>query len=156
MVRELTAGEIRSAFIAKARKAYREGLSASRFIEQMRGEGLTYRRTEMLSDWRTVNELEKKAGALRFVRRDYYPTEKSIAQVEWQLSREYMYKVQVHVRTRPDEPIETKFINIMSDKPITPRQVEEETYLMFERLEAYQPQELVQVTPYEAVQRVML
>lgn len=156
MARALTTGEKRSAFIAKARSAFRKGLSASTFIEQMRTEGLTYRRTEMLSDWRSVNELEKKAGALLFVRRDYYPTEKSIAQVEWQLSKEYMYKVRVHVRTRPEEPITERFINIMTDKPITPRQVEEEAYLMFERLEAYQPQELVQVTPYQAVQRVLL
>lgn len=155
MARQLTSGEKRSTFIAKARSAFRKGLSASRFLTQMKSEGLGYRRTDMLSDWRAINELEKKAGSLRYVRRDYYPSEKSIAHVPWKMSREYMYKVRIQTRIAPGEPIEERFVNIMTDKPLTPRQLERETYLMFERLEEYQPEELVQATPYQAVRRVM-
>ncbi len=51
---------IRAEVIAKMRGALREGLSASRFITSMRESGLGYRRTEMLEDVRSVNQLKAK------------------------------------------------------------------------------------------------
>ncbi|MCJ7828825.1 MAG: hypothetical protein MUP81_03675 [Dehalococcoidia bacterium] len=116
----------RAIVIGKMRAAFRAGESASTFISDMQDLGLGYRRADMFSDWRTVNEIEKKEGVLRFIRKDYYPAETSIAAVEWALSKEYMYKVQVQVRTTPKEPIETRFVNLMSDIPMTPEMIEDE------------------------------
>lgn len=107
-------------------QAQKIGVSASAFISKMQDTGLGYRRADMFSDWRTVGDIEKKEGVLRFVRKDYYPTETSIAAVEWSMSYEYMYKIQVQVRTAPKEPIETRFVNIMSNIPMTPAMVEAE------------------------------
>lgn len=151
---ELTRGQKRSEVIVRARKAFREGISATRFMIDMRARGLSYRRTDMLSDWRTVNELERKADAFKYVRKEYYPTERTMAQVAWKLSHEFMYVVQVRSRITPDAPITDRNINIQSDKPLTRGQVELEAW---EEIRKKYPAEIGQVekvTPWTAMQRI--
>lgn len=109
----------------------------------------------MLADWRSVNELEKKEGVLRYVRKDYYPAKTSIAQVEWQLSREFMYKVKTESRLKPGEPITERFVNIMSDKPMTPAQLEQQVQDSWAEWERYAAEELVGLQVWSAVQKVM-
>jgi len=137
------------------RGAFRRGQSAGSFIRDMREKGLTYRRTDMLSDWRSVNELEKKEGALRFVRKDYYPAKASMAQVEWALSQEYMYKVKVESRLRPELPITERFVNIMSDVPLTPLMVEQATIEKWAEYEDYTAEAIEKIVPFSAVHKVM-
>lgn len=115
----------RSTVLLRMKSAIREGLSASRFIREMRSEGLGYRRQTMLADWRSATGVTKKEGSARYVRRDYRPTAAVVADVSWDLSREYMNKVNVQYRTRPGEPIVSRFVNVMSDRPLTPRELEQ-------------------------------
>lgn len=122
-------GIVRAEIIALMRKAFRQGVSASRFITDRRAAGLpTYRRTDMLADWRSVNELEVKEGLARFIRKDRYPTERTMAAVTWETSKEFMYKVKSQSRLYPDAPITERFVNIMSDVPMTPAMVEQEAW----------------------------
>lgn len=146
---------LRATVIAKMRGAFRTGVSASRFLADMKAAGLSYRRTDMLADWRSVNEVEKKEGSLRFVRKDYFPAKAAMAQVEWSLSKEYMYKVKTESRLRPDEPLATRFVNIMSDTPLTPRQLEAQVEERWGEWEKYAVEELVGLQVWSAVQRVM-
>jgi hypothetical protein len=119
---------IRAEVIARMRVAFREGMSASTFIENMRAVGLSYRRTDMLADWRDVNELEKKEGLARYVRKGYVPSERSAEIKAWEMSREYMYKVRSESVLRAGEPVVTRFVNIMSDKPLTIEEIEVEAW----------------------------
>lgn len=141
--------------IAKMREAFRGGISVSKFLADMKAQGLSYRRTDMLSDWRTVNEIEKKGGALRFVRKDYYPAKAAMAEIEWALSKEYMYKVKTESRLRPDAPITTRFVNIMSDTPMTPSMLESEVESQWGEWERYGAEELTGLQVWSAVHRVM-
>jgi len=145
----------RATVIAKMRGAFRKGISASRFLADMKAVGLSYRRTDMLGDWRSVNEVEKKEGALRYVRKDYFPAKAAMAQVEWMLSKEYMYKVKVESRVRPDEPIAERFVNIMSDNPLTPREFESLAWDMIKEQSPKRIGEVEALTGWSAVQRVM-
>lgn len=145
----------RATVIAKMRGAFRKGVSASRFLADMKAAGLSYRRTDMLADWRSVNEVEKKEGALRFVRKDYYPAKAAMAQVTWQTSKEYMYKVRTESRLRPDEPLTERFVNIMSDTPLTSRMLEAQVEERWGEWERYAVEELVGLQVWSAVQRVM-
>ena len=145
----------RAKVIASMRKAFRTGVSASKFLSDMKVQGLSYRRTDMLADWRSVNELEKKEGVLRFVRKDYFPAKASIADVEWNLSQEFMYKVKVQSRLRPDDPITDRFVNIMSDSPLTPRQVESQVEQRWGEWEKYSPEEIEALQVWTAVHKVM-
>ena len=144
---------IRAEVIAKMRGALRDGLSAGRFITSMREVGLGYRRSDMLADWRSVNQLEKKEGLLRFVRKDYFPTAKTIATVDWRTSKEFMYKVKVSTRLRPDEPILDRFVNIMSDVPMTPEMVEAELLESWGEWEKYKVETLTGIQVWSVVQR---
>ena len=145
----------RAIVIAKMRGAFRTGLSASKFLSNMKAQGLSYRRADMLSDWRNVNQIEKKDGALRFIRKDYFPTEKTIATVDWQTSKEYMYKIRTHSRLNPGDPITERFVNIMSDVPMTPAQLEAQVEERWNEWEKYQAEELVGVQSWSAVRQVM-
>ena len=148
-------GIIRAETIARMRGAFREGLSASRFISDMREVGLSYRRTDMLADWRTINELERKEGVLRYVRKDRYPTEKSIAAVEWAISKEYMYKIKVQSVIRIGEPITERFVNIMSDVPLTPEMIESQVEEQWSQWERYAAEEITGLQVWSAVHKVM-
>ncbi len=121
----------------------------------MKAKGLSYRRTEMLADWRSVNELEVKEGLFRYVRKDRYPTAKTMAAVTWETSKEFMYKVKVQSVIKRGEPITERFVNIMSDVPMTPEMVESEVEDRWGEWERYAAEELLKVQSWSAVHRVM-
>lgn len=148
-------GIVRAEIIGRMRAAFREGVSASRFIKDMSAIGLRYRRTDMLADWRSVNELERKEGVLRYVRKDRYPTEKSIAGVTWEMSKEFMYKVKVQSVIKPGEPITERFVNIMSDVPMTPLMIEAEVEERWAEYEKYGMEEITGLQIWSAVRKVM-
>lgn len=146
----------RSITIARMRKAFREGVSASRFMRAEREAGRpVYRRTDMLADWRTINQLETKKDALKYVRKDRYPTEKVMAAVTWELSKEYMYVVKVKSRLKPDEPVIERNVNILSDVPMTPAMVEAEVMERWGEWEKYAAEEIVELQAWTAVRKVM-
>jgi len=148
-------GIIRAEVIARMRGGFREGLSASRFIRDMKAIGLSYRRSDMLADWRSVNEVDKKEGTVRFIRKDRYPTETTMAAVTWETSKEYMYKVKVESVIRLGEPITERFVNIMSDVPMTPRMLEAEVEQRWGEWEKYAPETITGVQAWSAVRKVM-
>jgi len=148
-------GIVRAETIARMRGAFREGLSATRFIADMRAVGLSYRRTDMLSDWRSVNELEVKEGLLRYVRKDRYPTEKTIAAVGWEVSKEYMYKIKVESVLRAGEPVTERFVNILSNVPMTPTMMEAEVAERWGEWEKYAAEQITKIQVWSAVRKVM-
>lgn len=147
-------GIVRAEVIARARKSIREGVSASRWIADMRALGLSYRHTDMRADYRNVLHIEEKKDLLQYVRRDRYPTEKSIATTTWAISKEYMYVVRVKTQISPDEPVVTHNVNIQSDVPMTPAMIE--ARVIEERLkeEKYFGEILLEAMPWTAVRRI--
>jgi len=150
---ELTSGQKRSAAILRAKLAFKKGWSASRFISDLKDRGLSYRRTNMLSDFRSVNELERKADAYKYVRKDRMPTARVIAQVDWELSSEYMYKVKIQSRLRPGEPLTERFVNIMQDRPMTPGEIEGIVWQLIGEQSPKLASQVVAVTPWTVLQR---
>jgi len=113
------------------------GLSPTAFINELKGMGLSYRKTLMLSDWRTVSGIEAKKDLIKYVRKDRVPSARLLPDVEWELSREYMYKVNTLSRLKPDEPLQERFVNIMSDVPLSPTEVEQQVMSMWGEWEKY-------------------
>jgi len=148
-------GIVRAETIQRMGKAIKAGLSASKFIKDMQAIGLSYRRTDMLADYRSVGEIEKKEGVLRYVRKDRYPTTATMASVTWETSQEFMYKVKVQSVIRAGEPITERFVNIMSDVPMTPAMVEAEVTEQWGEWEKYAAEELTGLQVWSAVRRVM-
>jgi len=146
----------RAQVIGLMRGAFRKGQSANSFLRDMKAKGLSYSRTDMLGDWRSINELERKAGAMQYIRKGYYPTEKTIAVVEWEINQEYMYKVKVRSRLRPDEPMIERFVNIESDVPMTPDMVNQAVIEKWKDWEDYTAEAIEELVPWTAVRTTLL
>jgi len=135
-------------------KAFKGGMSASSFINQLRVKGLTYRRTNMLSDWRTVNEIEAKADALKYVRKDRLPSIRSMADVEWAYDKEYIYKANTWSRIHPEEPLTQRMVTFTSDIPLTPKEVEEQIATKWSAWERYIPEKVERIQVTSAYHRI--
>ena len=135
----------RATAILKMPKAIERGLTASAFLKELQAEGIGYRKTRFLADWRSVAGIEAKKDVAKYVRRDRRPSIKAIADVEWELSREYMYKVKVMVQISPDEPLKERFVNIMHDNILTPAQIEAQVYEKWGEWERYAGEEIKQL-----------
>ena len=146
----------RPSAILKIPDAIGRGLSASGFIKELQEAGLSYRRTLMLADWRSVSGIEAKKDLIKYVRKDRIPSMRVVADVEWDLSAEYMYKAKVWSRLRKDEPLTERFVNIMSDKPLTPAELESQIYERWGEWEKYSAEELKQVRVVGVYRRVEL
>lgn len=121
-------GIIRAEVVARAKKYIKEGVSASRWISEMREMGLGYRRTDMLVDYRNVFNIEQKKDLLKYVRRGYAPAERTSEIKGWAMSQEYMYKIrcqQIFAGVPADEPT---FVNLMHDTPQTIEALEQEAW----------------------------
>jgi len=135
----------RPAAIMKIPDAIARGLNITGFIKELKSAGLRYRRTDMLSDWRSVSGIEAKKDVIKYVRKDRLPSMRSVADVEWELSKEYMYKVKSWTQTRPDEPLTERFVNVMSDKLLTPAEIETQVYSRWGEWEKYEGEALKRI-----------
>jgi len=149
-----SAGEIRAEVIQRMTGAIAAGKSASSFLREMQAAGLGYRRTTFLGDYRSVGNVKKKEGLVRYVRKDYTPSPALYAEVDWQTSREYMYKMKVQTRLKPGAPLEERFVNIVTDTPMTPRALESEVQKMWGSWYPERKEEIEQVIPETAIRRV--
>lgn len=113
------------AYIAK-------GYTRTAWINELKAAGLSYRKTLMLADFRSQAGIEAKKDRAKYTRKDRTPSVGSIADVEWDLSKEYMYKVKVWVQAKPGEPLTERFVTVMSDELLKRREVEQEVFLRWE------------------------
>lgn len=142
--------------IGRMRIAFRKGLTHAAFVRQQRAAGRpTIRKTVSLADWRTVNQLETKAGMIKYVRKDRFPSEKFVAAISWKISKEYMYVVKVKSVIKLGEPVTERKVNIMSDVPMTPGMVEAKIAESWREWEKYGAELIVGIQIFTAVRRVI-
>jgi len=128
--------------ILKIPDAIARGLSPTAWIKELTSLGLSYRRANMLADFRSVAGTEARKGLLKYVRKDYIPNIRTMANVTWDMSREYMYKLNVWTQTRPGEVLVERQVNIMTNKAMTIGQVEQELYTKWGTWEKYEPEQI--------------
>ncbi len=146
----------RSETIARMRIAFKSGLSQSQFFKQEKETGRpTYRRTTMLADWRSEFNIKEKEGLMRYVRRDRFPSKKAMAVVSYEMSKEFMYKVRTRSIIKAGEPMVEKFINIMTDNPMTVEMLESEIRNRWGELQESVPGELMELQVWSAVRRTI-
>jgi len=144
----------RPAAILKMPEAIARGLTPTAFIRELRETIGTYRRTILLADWRSQVGIEAKKDMIKYVRKDRLPSMRVVADVHWEISQEYMYKVQVWSRLQPDEPLTERFVNLLSDVPLTPAQIEEQIYGRWGEWEKYSAESLERVQVSMAYHKV--
>lgn len=137
----------RPSAILRMPQAIAKGMSANAFLRQLKSIGSGYSRTRFLRDWRNVAGTEAKKNVFKYVRRDRRAPMAALADVDWEMDKEYMYKVRAWVRTAPGEPLEERFINIPSDSPLSPAEVEQEAFGRWADSEKYGETVLERVQP---------
>lgn len=142
---------IRAKVMSLMRIALKAGQSRTSFLRDMKAEGMLYPRKSMLADWSQLKDFHDKEGALIKVRRDAYPTEKTIVTTDWDIDGTYMYVVKVKSRLRPGEPVTSRNVNIVTDEPLTPRMIEQAVVEKWSEWE-YEPVELIEeILPWTAI-----
>ena len=144
----------RPAAILKMKDAIDRGLNIEGFIRELKVTIGTYRRTNMLADWRSVNNIEARKDLVKYVRKDRLPSMHIMADVEWELSGEYMYKVSAWTQTRPDEPLTSRFVSIISDKLLTLGEVEQQIFSKWGQWENYLTESLKSIQVVEILHRI--
>jgi hypothetical protein len=118
----------RSGIEARIKSALKKGWSASKWIQSEKDKGRSYRRTDMLADWREVGNIKAREGLAQYVRKGYVPADRTVELKVWNMSKEYMYKIRSETITKTGEKLELKYINIMSNKPLTVAAIEREAF----------------------------
>lgn len=144
----------RPSAILKIPEAIARSLTVEGFIRELKDLGLSYRRTLMLADWRSVAGIEAKKDLIKYVRKDRIPTARVMADVEWDVSQEYMYKCKTWSQLRPDEPLTERFVNILSDVPMTPSEIEQQVYVRWGEWERYSAEALQRVQIQAAYHKI--
>jgi len=144
----------RPSAILRIPDAIARGLTQAGFIRELERLGLTYRTILMQRDYNSGKGAVEKQGWLKSERRNVIIPPQAIADVHWELSQEYMYKAGVWSRLHPGEPLTERFVNLMSDVPLTPAQIEEQIYSRWGEWEKYSAEELERVEPETGYHRV--
>jgi len=144
----------RAELLLLMKKAFKAKQSATSLYWELRAKGRVIRKTDFFRDFASVNEYEQKTGRMRFVRKDRYPTRADMIERPWhKMSAEYMYKVRVHSRLRPDLPITERFVNLMSDVPMTAGMITQGVIEKWTEWEDYTAEAIEKITPFTAVHR---
>lgn len=119
-------GGIRGLAQAFVRSAVTRGLSAADTIRTLTAEGLTYRRTDMLKDYREWAQVPVKADRIKYVRHDYYPSKELYVETTGKQMRAFRYQVAVEVYNPETRERLHMTTNVVSDFQMTPAQVYDE------------------------------
>lgn len=145
----------RGAIIARMYDAVKAGWTAAKFMQETREAGFVlYRKTDLLRDWRSVAGIEEKKDRLKYVRKDYFPTVKEMAESTWGWKKEFNYKMRTFSQIAPGEPLTELMVTIQSDVPLTPGQMESQVFDKWSSWKEEYPEFLVKVEPLVAIRRV--
>lgn len=151
--------EIRKEVMSLMRKAIEGKQSRTSFLRDMKAKGLTYPRKRMVADWTQLTDFHAKAGALQRVRRDAFPSVKSIVTTDWDIAGTYMFYTKVKTRLTPEAPITEMEVSIVSDEPMTPRMVEQAVVDMWAEWKERDPEkyeeELIEAIPMTAIRTTL-
>jgi hypothetical protein len=102
------------------RSAAEAGISASEAFRQMEAGGIgTYRRTDMLADYREFANIPAKANRLQYVRNDYTPSRDLFTEVSGFQRSLYRYQINFDVLKRSTGESFTMSTNVASETPLS-------------------------------------
>ena len=102
------------------------GLTGDALQAALASEGLGYRRTTMLADYRLVKELPAAAEPLRSIRRDRQPDPSRFPAALTRLLREYSYVVRVSGSDARTGQAGSRYVTVSSSALLTLAEVEED------------------------------
>jgi hypothetical protein len=108
------------------RSAVSRGLSSAETIRVLEAEGLTYRRQNMLADYREWAMVPKKADAIKNVPHKYYPSKDLYIETTGKQLMPFRYQVGIDVYNSMTREKFHFTTNVVSEFQMTPEQVFDE------------------------------
>ena len=119
----------RTGVYARIKSAMLKGWTASKWISAERKKERSYKESIMYSDWAEVATIIKHEGALARIRRGRVPIDRMAELEVWDMSAVFMYKVKTERISPTGEELTPKYVNIMSDEPMTIEEIEREAFV---------------------------
>ena len=104
----------------------RMGMSATSGLKMLQGQGLGYRKTNFLADWREFSGTERKRDPLRAIPKKYRPTEATIQRVDFEQHKKFNYEYQVGGYDNVQQKLVTEYITVASDDILSMLEAEKE------------------------------
>lgn len=118
-------GGARALAQAFLRSAAEQGLSITDAIKAMDAGGVqTYRRTDMLKDYREFAGIPDRADRLKYVPKSYYPSRELYTTTSGYQHTKFRYQLDIDVYKPLTGETFTMSTNIASDQPLTVSQLE--------------------------------
>lgn len=109
------------------RASAERGWSVSRALSEAQLLGLkTYRRTEMLRDYRSIASIPLKRDPLIYTPKKYQPGEALYTAAPYKQVRSYRYEVRMRFYDPITGRFKVQYTNVESDDPMTIQQVEDQ------------------------------
>ena len=104
----------------------RLGMSATSGLNLLRAEGMGYRRTDFLRDFREFAGTERKRDPLRAIPKKYRPTEATIERTDFEQAKKFHYNYKVEGYDLVTQDSIEDFITVATDDIITMEEAERE------------------------------
>lgn len=119
-------GGIRGLAQVFIRSSVRLGMTAADTIRALETAGLTYRRTQMLADFREWAQVPAKADVIRYVRHDYRPSTGLYVETTGKQLRAFRYQVGVDIYNPETGDRLHMVTNVTSERQMTVGEVMDE------------------------------
>lgn len=107
-------------------RAIGQGFSFNSFYRSTRERGISYRRTDMLQDWRDVVNEVVGMKLLKGVASDVIPPHTDLVESKIHYSSPFVYKARVDVTVKETGIQTERFVTVLSEKALTLGEVEEQ------------------------------
>lgn len=104
----------------------RLGMSATAGLNLLRAEGMGYRRTDFLKDFRDLAGVERKRDPLRAIPKKYRPTEATIQRTDFEQRKKFNYNYKIEGYDIITQEETETFITVASDDILTMEEAERE------------------------------
>lgn len=104
----------------------RLGMSAGAGLNLLRAEGMGYRRTDFLADFREFAGTERKRDPLRAIPKKYRPTEATIERTDFEQRKKFHYNYKIEGYDIITQQDTETFITVASDDILTMEEAERE------------------------------
>lgn len=146
----------RAVAIPLMREAVDKKQSRSSFLRELKLKGLSYRKTDMLADWRNIANIDAKKDLFKFVRKTYKPSQAVVAKTNWEFKERYTSFVKVLSQITPDEPLVESFVAVRYDDLVSPEEVERLAWEMIQEQSPKKIQQVVGLTAFSVYENAWL
>lgn len=100
-------------------KALDAAYSFNAFYRSAQAKGITYRRSDMLADWKSIQSELTNRAALRSLSAGDIPEHTRVGTTPFRYTEPFIYKARVSYQVSAEAPLTEQFVTVLSSKALT-------------------------------------